>query len=292
MTRQINVGLIGVGYWGSNLERVLTESADFKLVCVADNAPGRGDCTVDDLLHRDDIDAVVIATPAPSHADLVLAALQAGKHVLVEKPLAMTLEDAELCCDLADEMRVQLMCDHTYVFSPGLAAVRAALVELGRVIAVQTVRMHHGGPSDVNSLWDLLPHDLSICQALAPTWWDEPPKVTVIGDGEVGTVWFNWERRRCIVEYSRRSADKTRFVSVATGDGARVRWVDHPVARVFVERPDHDEIIEVPVLAGESLANMVAAFATSIMFHKPSLSSGRRALPLIEAIERAAREVE
>jgi hypothetical protein len=117
--------------------------------------------------------------------------------------------------------------------------------------------------------------------------------VRVIGDEEVGSAWYEWpHNRRCVVDYSRSSSAKTRFISFATTDATRVRWVDHPVARVYIEQPDHDEIVEVPVGEGESLATMVDAFATSILTMTPAATSGRSALPLIAAIEQAEMEAQ
>lgn len=293
MGQSVSVAIIGDGYWGRNLARVVEESPVFKLLCVADVAPDRGNCTVDDVLERDDVEAVMIATPATTHNALVLRALAAGKHVLCEKPLALDFEDAEFLCDLADECDLQLMCDHTYVYSPGLQTVRKILDDFDEVTAMWSMRMHHGGPQDVNALWDLLPHDLAISQALTPQWWRTVPLVQAFGSGEFGTAWFGWpEDRRCIVDYSRQNIDgKVRYISLTTRDGHRVRWIDHPSTRIYIETGEHDLVNEVSVPQGEALRNMVEAFALACMTGSPSITSGRSALPLIAAIEQANRQL-
>src|SRR5206468_1518556 len=135
--RRIAVGLIGYGYWGPNLARNLAETDDFELGAIADargerrELAGRrhpGVKTYADaraLLERDDLEAIVVATPLATHHALARAALESGKHVLVEKPLAGTRADAEDLAECADRHGRRLMVDHTFVYTGAVRAIRA-----------------------------------------------------------------------------------------------------------------------------------------------------------------------
>lgn len=280
----VKVGIIGGGYWGSNIARVLHESPTFDLVDVADlDYPRRGTCTVDELWPV--VDAVIIATPAGTHYAVASQALMEGKHVLVEKPLAIRSSIAEALVMLAAQRELVLMVDHTYVYAPAMDTVRAALRDLGPVHAMHSARMHQGGPGDVNALWDLLPHDLSILQAIAPGWWQGCPEVEVLGDGEAGVATFWWGPRICRVQYSRRSPTKVRHFVFETAEGELV-WSDYPVPRVWLDRHGRAEV-ELPVPPGEALRRMVEAFGEWLITGECAATSGRSALKIIDAIESA-----
>jgi predicted dehydrogenase len=179
----LRVGVVGAGYWGPNLVRNFRGSPDWDLVAVCDLDEARArkvvgdrstvevETSLDHLLARSDIDAVAVATPARTHRPIALAALEAGKHVLVEKPLASSREDAELMVGRADELGLVLMCDHTYCYTPvvqHLAAMVAA-GDLGDVLFVDSVRINLGlVQPDVDVFWDLAPHDLSILDFVLP----------------------------------------------------------------------------------------------------------------------------
>jgi predicted dehydrogenase len=173
----LNVGIIGYGYWGPNVVRNFMASAEANVVMVADRAatrlekvqalyPGVAVTTATEELIRDSrIDAVVIATPVDSHFDLALAALQAGKHVWVEKPIASTSDQAQRLIEEAARRNLVLHVDHTFVYT---GAVRK-LHELIRTEAFGPVRYYDSTrvnlglfQHDVNVLWDLAVHDLSI----------------------------------------------------------------------------------------------------------------------------------
>lgn len=179
----LRVGVVGAGYWGPNLVRSFGASGDWELVALCDLDVERarrvvGDRTgvavegsLDALLAREDLDAVAIATPAGTHARIALAALDAGKHVLVEKPLASTREDAERMVARAEELGLVLMCDHTYCYTPAVQHLRrlAHSGDLGEILFVDSVRINLGlVRSDVDVFWDLAPHDLSILDFILP----------------------------------------------------------------------------------------------------------------------------
>jgi predicted dehydrogenase len=124
---------------------------------------------VNDLLARDDIDAIALATPVSTHAPLGLAVLQAGKHLLVEKPLAASVKQAEQMVRLANDLRLTLMVDHTYVYSSAVRLMKKLIdaEEIGEVYFIDSIRINLGlFQHDVNVIWDLAPHDLSILDYL------------------------------------------------------------------------------------------------------------------------------
>ncbi len=180
---RLGVAVVGAGYWGPNLIRNFRAADDWDLVAVCDldterarrvlgQAPGI-DVTadLDEVLAREDVDAVAIATPARTHHAIAEAALRAGKHVLVEKPLAHTREAGQAMVDLARELGLVLMADHTYCYTPAVLAIRDLIArgELGEILFVDSVRINLGlVQPDVDVFWDLAPHDLSILDFILP----------------------------------------------------------------------------------------------------------------------------
>jgi predicted dehydrogenase len=177
----IRIGVIGAGYWGPNLIRNFAACADTELVAVCDKDRARLDKVLagypgvdavdsfDALLKRDDVDAVAIATPVATHAPLALAALRAGKHVLIEKPMAACVRDAEAMVAAAIEAGRVLMVDHTFIYSGPVQKVKEIVDsgDLGEIYYVDSVRINLGlFQHDVNVVWDLAPHDLSIMDHL------------------------------------------------------------------------------------------------------------------------------
>ncbi len=173
----VRIGHIGFGYWGPNLLRNMQSISRARVIAVADADECRLAAVVEkgpaigttrdyrELLSRPDIDAVVIATPAASHAELAYAALSAGKHALVEKPLATTFEDAARLVALADRKGLVLMVGHTFLYSPAVRCMRQHLQggELGEIFYLYAQRLNLGRVCpDVNTLWNSGPHDVSI----------------------------------------------------------------------------------------------------------------------------------
>ena len=173
----IGIGVVGLGYWGPNLVRNFMECRDATVRVVCDLRPDRLAQTVRryptvrtttdaaDLVASPDVDAVVVATPVDRHFELAMAALQAGKHVLVEKPMASTSEQASRLVEEAARRNLVLMVDHTFVYTGAVRKMRELTVsgELGEVFYYDSVRINLGLiQHDVNVLWDLAVHDLSI----------------------------------------------------------------------------------------------------------------------------------
>src|SRR5579859_3613410 len=173
----LGVAVIGYGYWGPNLVRNFSETPGARVVGVSDLDADRlpilrarvphAMLTTDyqDLLSNPETDAVVIATPVATHFDLAMAALEAGKHVLVTKPMTQTAAQAERLIARAAELGLTLMVDHTFVYHGAVQKIEELVRSdhLGRLLYYDSVRVNLGlFQSDVDVLWDLAVHDLSI----------------------------------------------------------------------------------------------------------------------------------
>lgn len=189
----IKVGVIGYGYWGPNLVRNFMAAPDSEVTRVCDLReeriaplrkvyPGIKTCSNStDLINDPQIDAVVIATPVSSHFDLALEALRAGKHVLVEKPLATRSDHARQLIDEAAARDLVLLVDHTFVYTDAVRKIRELIAsgQLGEIYYYDAVRVNLGlFQHDVNVIWDLAIHDLSIMDYVLPA---KPVAVSATG---------------------------------------------------------------------------------------------------------------
>jgi predicted dehydrogenase len=178
--------IVGLGYWGPNLVRNLHELRDAELVTVCDLRPDALEgikrrypavettTNFADIIADDRIDAVVIATPVSTHHRLAMAALDAGKHVFVEKPLAASSAEALDLVEVAERSGLVLMPGHTFLYSPPVMMIRELIQsgELGEIYFISTSRVNLGlHQPDVSVAWDLGPHDFSILRY----WLDETP---------------------------------------------------------------------------------------------------------------------
>ncbi|HEV2902793.1 MAG TPA: Gfo/Idh/MocA family oxidoreductase [Gaiellaceae bacterium] len=173
----IGVAVVGLGYWGPNLVRVLHEVEGVRPELVCDLRPDaletmgrrypavRTTTSFDEVLADPAVDAVAIATPVSSHFELAARALEAGKHVFVEKPLTASSDEALELIELADHNGLVLMPGHTFLYSPPVNMIRSLIAngELGEIYFISTSRVNLGlHQSDVSVAWDLGPHDFSI----------------------------------------------------------------------------------------------------------------------------------
>ena len=177
----IGVAVVGYGYWGPNLARNFaeTEGAAMKMLCDSDHRrlmmarkryPSLN-CVSDfeEALQDPDIKAIAIATPARTHFELCVRALNAGKHVLVEKPLTLRVDHAEELVMMAEKTGLVLMVDHVFTFSPAVMKMGELVRQgkLGRLFFIDSIRINLGlFQHDINVVWDLAPHDLSIVDFL------------------------------------------------------------------------------------------------------------------------------
>ena len=179
----LKVGVIGYGYWGPNLVRNFMSAPGSSVVAVCDLKENRLlplrklypaiNATTDpqELISDKNIDAIVISTPVSSHFELAMGALKAGKHVLVEKPLAGTSEEARKLIDEAETRKLVLMVDHTFVYTDAVRKIREMIAtgRLGEIYYYDAVRVNLGlFQHDVNVIWDLAIHDLSIMDYVLP----------------------------------------------------------------------------------------------------------------------------
>jgi predicted dehydrogenase len=187
--------VIGLGYWGPNLIRNLHELPVVQKIVACDLLPARVEgvtrrfpavgltTSPDKVLADPTIDAVLIATPISTHYDVAVAALRAGKHVMVEKPLASSSEQAASLVKLGEDSGLVLMPGHTFLYSPSVMMIRSLIEsgELGEIYFISTSRVNLGlHQPDVSVAWDLGPHDFSILRY----WLDETPtRVTALARG-------------------------------------------------------------------------------------------------------------
>lgn len=183
----LSVGVAGFGFWGTKLARNIAEASATRLVAVCDPSVDRREAAaaqypgastvagIEDLLGLEELDAVVLATPEATHHANAVAALRRGKHVLVEKPLALSVVDCAEMEELAAMRGLTLMVGHTFLYSAPVRLLRRLVGsgELGSVLYCYAQRLNLGAiRSDVSAMWDLAPHDLSILLHvldLAPT---------------------------------------------------------------------------------------------------------------------------
>lgn len=323
-----SIAVIGAGYWGPNLVRNFRNSPDWDLVAVCDLDESRArrvvgarstvevETSIERLLSRDDIDAVAIATPARTHAPLALAAFEAGKHVLVEKPLADNAETAALMVSAAAAAHRVLMIDHTYCYTPAVGRIREVIAsgDLGEILYVDSTRINLGlVQPDVDVFWDLAPHDLSILDFVLPGGLD-PSTVTASGadplragkacvgyltmpltSGGIAHINVNWlsptKIRQMVVGGSRRTLvwdDLNPQQRIAIHD----RGVDLGTQAADAERRASVTVsyrmgdITVPALPEtEALAGMAAEFAAAIDEDRAPRTDGRAGLRVLSVLE-------
>lgn len=182
MRDKLRAVVVGAGYWGPNLGRNFRTSPDWELAGICDLDEARA-CKLAnalavphftdlyDVLEDPAVDAVAVATPARTHHPIALAALRAGKHVVVEKPIADTRDKATEMVDEARRRGLVLMTDHTFCYTPAVLKIRELIAagELGEILFVDSVRINLGLiQPDVDVFWDLAPHDLSIIDFVLP----------------------------------------------------------------------------------------------------------------------------
>ena len=191
---RVTVALAGLGYWGPNLARNFDDLPDAELAWLVEVdderrsryaarfSSARTTTRFDDVLEDDAVEAVVVATPVVTHGELARQALLAGKHVFVEKPIALTADEAEEVVALAEERELALMPGHLLLYHPGVRRLKAIVEsgELGRLLCVYGNRQNLGKiRRDENVLWSLGAHDLSVILDLVG---EEPSELWARGE--------------------------------------------------------------------------------------------------------------
>ena len=190
----LNIAQIGVGYWGPNLLRNLISNKGCTVSHVTDISKERRDyvrrlypsvCVVesaDELFNRPEINAIVISTPVATHFELAVKALEAGKHILVEKPLARSVVEVDEIGRRAGEKDLVAMVGHTFLFNEAVRYIKRTIDsgDLGDVRYIYSHRLNLGRiRSDVDALWNFAPHDISIIQY----WLGDPTPFSVVRQG-------------------------------------------------------------------------------------------------------------
>jgi predicted dehydrogenase len=276
--------------------------------------------SLDEVLARDDVDAVAIATPARTHQNVALAALRAGKHVLVEKPLADELSSGQDMVRSAAESGLVLMADHTYCYTPAVRKIRELVEEgaLGEVLFIDSVRINLGlVQPDVNVFWDLAPHDLSVFDFILPDGL-RPEGVSAHGadplragkacvgyltlplpSGAIAHVHVNWlsptKIRQMVIGGTRRTLvwddlnpqqrlsvyDRGVDLGDASTQDRRAATISYRLGDTWSPAlPEH-----------EALAAMVTEFAASIRDKRPSLTDGLAGLRVLSVLEAASQSL-
>ena len=311
----VNVAVVGAGYWGKNLVRVFGELGALAAVCDADaelaqrlasehGAVGR---SFEEVLADPDVAAVAIAAPATLHASLAMAALEAGKHVFVEKPLALRVADAIPVVELAEAQGLTLMVGHLLQYHPGFLAVRdrVATGAIGELQYLYSNRLNLGKiRREEDILWSFAPHDLSMILSIAGT---APDSVTCLGanflsqdiadvttthlsfpGGIKAHVFVSWlhpfKEQRLVVVGSEGMItfdDGLPLQEKVQLHGHRVDWVDGiPVPTKGVGEP-----LELP--AAEPLRLELQHFLDCVATGMAPLTDGREGLAVLSVLERA-----
>ena len=196
----IRMGVVGYGYWGPNIVRNFHGQERSRVVAICDKSPKslnrarqaypeiRAIDECNDILTAADIDAIAIVTPVWTHYELAKIALQNGKHVFVEKPFTCTTAQAEELIELADRKNLKIMVDHTFLFTGAVKRIKELIDNgtLGDLYYYDSTRVNLGlFQHDVNVLWDLAPHDLSIMDYLIK---DKPDAVVATGERHLNGV--------------------------------------------------------------------------------------------------------
>src|SRR5665213_1777266 len=176
-TKRIKVGVVGCGYWGPNLVRNFRSLQDCHLKMMCDISRERlkhlnsiypdvkGEERYDHMLNGVGVDAVVIATSVKMHFPMAKAALEAGKHVMIEKPMAASSAQCEELVSIAKEKGLVLMVGHTFLYSPAVRKIKEIIDrgDIGEIRYISARRLNLGlFQKDINVAWDLAPHDISI----------------------------------------------------------------------------------------------------------------------------------
>ena len=331
----IGVAVIGAGYWGPNLVRNFQATPAFHLRWLCDLDVDRAhrvlgrystvqvSAELDEVLADPAVQAVAIATPAGTHLPVALAALRAGKHVLVEKPLAATREEGLQLVEEAERRGLTLMCDHTYCYTPAVLRIRELLHsgELGELNFLDSVRINLGlVQRDIDVVWDLAPHDLSILDFVLPPA-VRPVAVAAHGadgigagracvayltlelsTGAIAHIHVNWlspvkirtaifgGSKRTLVwddlNPSQRIAIYDRGVDVASPE----ELGDEQRRDILVSYRSGDVVA--PALSErEALRTMVEEYARAITTGQPALTDGRAGLRVLEILQAASRSL-
>jgi predicted dehydrogenase len=332
----IGLAIIGAGYWGPNLVRTALATPEFRLDWLCDLQIERARAVLgpyttvrptdsyEAVLSDPAVAAVAIATPAATHFDLVRSAIEAGKNVLVEKPLTPAVAEGEKLAWLALRSGLVLMCDHTYCYTPAVQRIRELIRsgEIGDVQFIDSVRINLGlVQPDVDVLWDLAPHDLSILDFVLPP--DVVPVAVAahvgdpIGTGRACLAYLSvWLSNGALAHVHVNWLSPTKIRTTVFGGSRRtIVWDDiNPARRLAI----HDRGVDtlpagavpqdqrrqalisyrtgdtlIPALPErEALMAVMAEFGAAISESRPALTDAQAGLRVLRLLEAASRSVD
>ena len=275
MKNKMNIAQIGVGYWGPNLLRNLVGNPNCIVSKVCDLSRERRNFVkslypsvsvtdqIDDVINDKDIDAIVIATPVFTHYDLAIKCLNAGKHILVEKPMASTSKEVETIKNLADSKGLTAMVGHTFLYNSAVRYVKNLIDsgDLGDIRYIYSQRINLGRiRNDVDALWNLAPHDISIIQY----WLNEPSPLSISRNG---------------VSYVLKDIDDVVFLNIKYPGGAmaniHVSWLDpHKIRKMTIvgsrKMVVYDDIAENKIIIYDKGIDRLAVLGKNMDFDDPS----------------------
>ncbi len=289
------LGLVGVGRWGRNIVRTIAESRRAKLGGVASTNPRTADivprdCRVvadwHDLIGDPDLDGVIVATPPAFHPQIVMSALEAGLPVLVEKPLALSVEDARRIRARAGELAGSVMVDHTHLFHPAWTELKRRRARLGPIRAMRSVGGNRGPfRTDTTVLWDWGPHDISMCLDLM----EQAPETvsarrvraerTQEGHGELLRLDLGFATARAEIEIGNLMPSRTRRFEAEFADTTAV--IDD-TAEHKLRFDGHT----VPIAGTPPLTAVIEAFADAIAADSFDARDLDLAVRVVETLER------
>ncbi|OPL17870.1 MAG: hypothetical protein AVO35_08305 [Candidatus Aegiribacteria sp. MLS_C] len=324
----VNVGIIGLGYWGPNLLRNLYTNSRCGRIVMCDSDPARAErmrsrypdlyCTPDcgEVFGDDGLDAVVVATGVSSHYPLARRALEAGKHVFVEKPFAASVVEAEELVELGRRLKLVTMVGHTFMFSPPVIKTKEIIDsgELGEIYFITASRVNLGlHQKDVSVIWDLAPHDFSML-----FYWlgEEPSSVSAFGhayvlegipdvafinlafpSGSTGNVQVAWLapsklRRTVIVGSSKMLVyDDTEPIEKVKIYDKGVEVIEPETFGEYQLTYRTGDILSPKLSTDEPLAAEMEEFLASIEEGRKPRSSGEEGLSVVRALEMAERSL-
>lgn len=323
--KMFNVGVIGCGYWGPNLIRNFMQINESNVSLVSDLDEKRlshvktnyytiqTTTNYKDIIENPDIDIIAIATPVWLHHKMGIEALNAGKHVFIEKPLASSIKEAEELVNLAEKQNKKLMVGHTFLYTSAVRKMKEVVDsgELGEIYYINTQRLNLGlFQQDINVVWDLAPHDISIILYLLGA---EPDSVQFVGASHINpqiedVALLTMKFANDVIAFVQSSwldPDKVRKITVVGSKKMMVYDDVEPAEKIRIydkgiEKPEHyDTYAEfpysykygdtlIPRLGGsEPLREELSHFLNCIANDKKPLSDGYNGLQVVKILEKA-----
>jgi predicted dehydrogenase len=301
MKKKLNIAQIGVGYWGPNLLRNLVANKSCEVKKVVDLSKERREFVrrlyasitvsdkVEDIINDKYVDAVIIATPVAAHFDLTMRCLEAGKHVLVEKPMATTVDEVQQIGRLANKKRLVAMVGHTFLYNSAVHYIKKLIDsgDLGDIRYIYSQRVNLGRiRNDVDALWNLAPHDISIIQY----WLGDPEPLNVIKNG---------------MDYVQNGIDDVVFMNIEYPNNVmahiHVSWFDpHKIRKITIvgskKMVVYDDIAENKITIYDKGIDRMAVLGENMDFDNSSTfnfnhRSGDVVLPKINWVEPLKTEI-